>query len=121
MNKVLKIIGIIAVVGFVVWLYLSVADFSPKKDRDAELIERLNRLESKLDSIKERKDSLRIVIDSTHVKIITNEKHYQERINTIIVQSSPADSQFVTDYINARLDSIKTAGSDFSGARKIKR
>lgn len=120
MNKTLKIIGIILLLGLFVWGYISVADFSPKSG-NAELIEKLNTLERKLDSLQNKKDSIRVVVDSTHVKIITNEKHYQERINTIIVQSSSADSQFVTNYINARLDSIKAASSDTSGTRKAKR
>ena len=62
-------------------------------------LKRINQLELKLDSLKMKKDSIRTVVDSTHVKIITNEKHYQERINTIINQSSSADSGFIADYI----------------------
>jgi hypothetical protein len=63
------------------------------------LLQHIILLEKKLDSISNKKDSVRKVIDSTHVKIVTNEKHYQERINTIMLQSSGADSSFITDYI----------------------
>jgi len=72
------------------------ADFTPKED---VLLEKISKLESKIDSINNKKDSIRTVIDSTHIKIVTNEKHYQERINTIIVQSSSDDSSYVSNYI----------------------
>lgn len=68
------------------------------KEEDS-LLQHIILLEKKLDSISNKKDSVRKVIDSTHVKIVTNEKHYQERINTIMFQSSGADSSFITDYI----------------------
>jgi len=67
-----------------------------KKD---DLLERINRLELKIDSLNSKKDSIRNVVDSTHIKIITNERHYQERINTIIAQPSSADSSYVSNYI----------------------
>ena len=117
-NKILKIIGIIAVVGIFVWIYIMLADFSPKVNYDAEILERIKQIELKVDSLNSKKDSLRIVIDSTHVKIITNEKHYQERINTIITQPASADSQFIADYI--RLVASQTAGVDSSRTRETK-
>lgn len=80
----------------VVGLYIYLGDFSPPND---ELLNKISELELKIDSINNKKDSIRIVIDSTHVKIIENEKHYQEKINTIIIQSSSADSSFISDYI----------------------
>jgi hypothetical protein len=82
----------------IVFLYYKLANFHPV-DKDDELLRRINELELKIDSLNSRKDSIRSIIDSTHVKIITNEKHYQERINTILIQSAGADSSFITDYI----------------------
>ena len=97
MNKWLRIIlTILGVITFF-WLYLSVADFTPKKDI---LLERINELELKIDSLNNQKDSIRTIIDSTHIKIITNEKHYQERVNIIITQSSSEDYMFFKKYIN---------------------
>jgi len=90
--------GIILGVVLIVFLYYKTANFHPI-DKDDELLRRINELELKIDSLNSRKDSIRSIIDSTHVKIITNEKHYQERINTILVQSASADSSFITDYI----------------------
>ena len=90
-----RILILILFILFIIFYY-NIADFTPKEDI---LLEKITKLESKIDSINNKKDSIITVIDSTHIKIITNEKHYQERINTIIVQSSDADSSFITDYI----------------------
>lgn len=63
------------------------------------LLEKINKIEHKLDSISSKKDSIRTIIDSTHVKIITNEKHFQEKVNIIISQPYSSDSSYVTNYI----------------------
>lgn len=81
-----------------IWLYISIADFNPPNKED-EILKRINELELKIDSIKLKKDSIRTVIDSTHIKIITNEKHYKEKVNTIMLQPFSADSSFIIDYI----------------------
>ena len=94
-NTVLLIIITILLL-FVIYFYIITADFSPKDDK---LLQKINGLELKIDSINNKKDSIRTVIDSTHVKIVTNEKHYQERINTILVQSASSDSGFISNYI----------------------
>lgn len=82
----------------IIGVYIYLADFTPE-DNTEELLRRIDSLELKIDSINLKKDSIRTVIDSTHIKIITNEKHYQERINTILIQPASADSSFITDYI----------------------
>ena len=106
MNKWTLIAVIIGLILFV-WLYISIADFTPE-DKDDILLKKINEIELKIDSIKNSKDSIRTVIDSTHVKIITNEKHYQERINTIITQPLSVDSQYVSDYIGRYIESHKS-------------
>ena len=90
-----RILILILFILFIIFYY-NIADFTPKEDI---LLEKITKLESKIDSINNKKDSIRTVIDSTHIKIITNEKHYQERINTIIIQSSSSDSSYVSNYI----------------------
>jgi hypothetical protein len=106
MNKWTLIAVIIGLILFV-WLYISIADFTPE-DKDDILLKKINEIELKIDSIKNSKDSIRTVIDSTHVKIITNEKHYQERINTIITQPLSVDSQYISDYIGRYIESHKS-------------
>lgn len=81
----------------VVLVILLILNLIPKKEDN--LIEKVNELELKLDSLNILKDSIRTVIDSTHVKIITNEKHYQERINTIITQPDSTTESFTRQYI----------------------
>ena len=100
MNKSLLVkIGVVILVALFIWFYISIADFSPKVDKDDLLLQRITELELKIDSLNNKKDSIRTVIDSTHIKIITNEKHYQERINTIIRQSSSDDLEYLRYYI----------------------
>ena len=94
---------IVVVFSILIGIYISMADFTPKNDDI--LFRKINELELKIDSLKDQKDSIRSVIDSTHVKIITNEKHYQERINTIISQPLSVDSQYVSDYIGRYIES----------------
>ena len=104
MNKWALITVILGIILFI-WLYISIADFTPKDDI---LLKKINEIELKIDSIKNSKDSIRTVIDSTHIKIITNEKHYQERINTIITQPLSVDSQYISNYIGRYIESHKS-------------
>lgn len=99
-EKILIVI-IICIILLFGWIYLKLADFSPKDD---VLLQKIENIELKLDSIKDKKDSIRIVIDSTHVKIVTNEKHFQERITTILTQPSSTDSSEITNYIRQFAD-----------------
>ena len=96
---IIAIISFIAFLGFYIWE----ADFTPENKED-KLLKKIEALELKLDSLNNQKDSIRTVIDSTHVKIVTNEKHFQERVTTIITQPYSADSGFVTDYIRQYAD-----------------
>ena len=98
MKNTFNIIGIIVVVIALIWFYISIADFSPK-NKDDLLLRKITELELKIDSLNNRKDSIRTAIDSTHIKIITNEKHYQERINTIITQPDSFSESFTRQYI----------------------
>ena len=106
MNKWMLLGALVAIVLFIVF-YIKIADFTPI-DKDDLLLKKINELELKIDSINNTKDSIRTIIDSTHVKIITNEKHYQERINTIITQPLSVDSQFISDYIGRYIESHKS-------------
>ena len=102
-DKLVILLWIIFTVS-VIGVYIKLANFNPV-DKESILLERISRLELKIDSLNNKKDSIRAVIDSTHVKIITNEKHYQERVNTIITQPLSVDSQYVSDYIGRYIES----------------
>ena len=70
----------------------------PVPDNNA-LVEKVSKLELKIDSLNILKKEIRESVDSTHIKIITNEKHYQEVVNTIISQPMDSDYLFITSYI----------------------
>lgn len=100
---ILLVIGLVLCIGF----YVKHANFNKPSDNE-ELFKKISELELKIDSMSIQKDSIIRVIDSTHVKIITNEKHYQERVTTIINQPLSADSQFISDYIGRYIESHKS-------------
>ena len=95
-TKGIIIIAIIIIVGLLIFQQYLIRNSKPKEDI---LLEKINKLELKLDSINTKKDSIRKVVDSTHVKIINNENYYKEVVNTIMLQSTNSDSSFITDYI----------------------
>lgn len=97
-NTLITIAGVIFV-GLFIWFYISIADFTSPAEKDELLLRKITELELKIDSLNNRKDSIRNVIDSTHVKIVTNEKHYQERISTIITQPDSFSESFTRQYI----------------------
>ena len=96
-KKTIIIIIIIALL--LIGFYIKVADFSSPKTDDDKFYKKITELELKIDSLNYQKDSIRTVIDSTHIKIITNEKHYQERVNTIITQPDSFSESFTRQYI----------------------
>ena len=93
------IIIIIVVALLLIGFYIKFADFSVSKIDDDKFYKKITELELKIDSLNYQKDSIRTVIDSTHIKIITNEKHYQERVNTIITQPDSFSESFTRQYI----------------------
>ena len=99
MNKNVIIAILCVFLGIFIWFYISVADFTPPSSKDELLLKKITELELKIDSLNNQKDSIRTVIDSTHIKIITNEKHYQERVNTIITQPDSFSESFTRQYI----------------------
>jgi hypothetical protein len=90
------LIGIVSVL--LIWFYITIADFNSPTKED-KLLKKITELELKVDSLNNKKDSIRTVIDSTHIKIVTNEKHYQERVNTIITQPDSFSELFTRQYI----------------------
>lgn len=97
-NWLMGIVGVVMLILFV-WFYISIADFRTPAQKEDQLLKKITELELKIDSLNNRKDSIRTVIDSTHVKIVTNEKHYQERINTIITQPDSFSESFTRQYL----------------------
>lgn len=97
MNWKFKLAAVVMLV-LIIFLYINIADFNPVK-KDDGFIEKISELESKIDSLNHQKDNVKSIIDSTHIKIITNEKHYQKRINTIITQPDSFSESFTRQYL----------------------
>lgn len=87
------VILILLFIGY--WIYIS-----KTSNKEDVLIDKINKLELKLDSINSKKDSIRTIIDSTHIKIINNEKHYKEVINTIVSSPDSVNDIWTKQYIN---------------------
>ena len=115
-NNKKTIIIIIIIVLLLIGFYIKVADFSTPKIDDDKFYKKITELELKIDSLNNRKDSIRTVIDSTHIKIVTNEKHYQERVNTIITQPDSFSESFTRQYI---LEYAANHGYHILGASEI--
>lgn len=92
---------VLAILIIVIIVLLSIQQYFifTKDNKDDVFLKKIELIELKLDSLNNKKDSIRTVIDSTHIKIITNEKHYQERINTIITQPDSFSESFTRQYI----------------------
>jgi hypothetical protein len=114
-NKKTTII-IIIVALLLIGFYIKMADFSSPKIDDDKFYKKITELELKIDSLNYQKDSIRTVIDSTHIKIVTNEKHYQERVNTIITQPDSFSESFTRQYI---LEYAANHGYHILGASEI--
>ena len=99
MNKNTIIAILCVFLGLFIWFYISVADFTPPSSKDELLLKKITELELKIDSLNNKKDSIRAVIDSTHIKIITNEKHYQERVTNILTQPDSFSESFTRQYL----------------------
>ena len=112
-KKIIIIIIIIALL--LIGFYIKIADFSPPETND-KLYKKITELELKIDSLNNQKDSIRTVIDSTHIKIITNEKHYQERVNTIITKPDSFSESFTRQYI---LEYASNHGYHILGASEV--
>ena len=113
MNKNVIIAISCVFLGLFIWFYISVADFTPPSSKDELLLKKITELELKIDSLNNKKDSIRAVIDSTHIKIITNEKHYQEGVTNILTQPDSFSESFTRQYLR---DYASTRGYRIIGA-----
>ena len=88
--------------------YLGSARIS-ERNHPEEFIEKIDSLDSKIDSIYVIRDSICEKIDTVYVKLEDNNKQYEENFNRVINNDANEDYMFFLDYINtnrARLDSI---------------
>lgn len=108
-DKYIYILIVILVIleNFFIWFYIT----DKLNERDNTFIKKIDNIESQVNSLQPKKDSIRMTIDSTGIKIINNEQHYQEVINTIISQPTTSDYEFIRGYIRqygSQKDSFST-------------
>lgn len=85
------------------------SDRVPATQNPDEFIEKIDSLDSKIDSVYVIRDSICEKIDTVYVKLENNNKQYEENFNRVITNDASEDYVFFLDYINAnraRLDSI---------------
>ena len=88
---IVVVILLLGVQQYIIWTN------EPKEDL---LMKKINQIELKLDSLNSKKDSIRIIIDSTNVKIINNEHHYKETITNILSNSDSINDAWTKQYID---------------------
>lgn len=74
--------------------------------KDTELLEKIKHLETKLDSLSNKKDSVKTVIIKLDKDLEYNEKHYEEAVNSILNASDSANRIFIDNYIKQYIERI---------------
>lgn len=81
----------------------------PATQNPEKFIERIDSLDSKIDSVYVVRDSICEKIDTVYIKLEDNNKRYEENFNRVINNDTNEDYVFFLNYINnnrVRLDSI---------------
>ena len=71
-----------------------------KSDNTDILIRKIDKLEKQLNVLSNKKDSIRIVIDTINNEIVRNNYYYEKTNDIIISQPSDSDAAFVRYYIS---------------------
>lgn len=101
---IINSIGWILVIIILFWLH--------SNKYSVESIDKIDSLNSKVDSIVIIKDSIQERVDTLYLKIKDNNSKYEENFNTILNNNSDEDYKFFLKYINSnksRFDSIGTS------------
>ncbi len=99
------LILIIGILTISIIYYLGVNSSPPNKEDI--LLEKINRIESKINSLSRKKDSIRTIIITVDKEIIKNEHHYEKVVNDIIHQPDSINRIFTNDYIERYIDRIR--------------
>lgn len=95
----IKIILIIAAIVIIYWLGLM---FLPERDKEENLLYlKLELLESKLDSLSAKKDSIKTIVITIEREIEINSKNHEKTVNTIINSNDSANLAWIEQYIEA--------------------
>lgn len=64
-----------------------------------KLVDKIDNIEKQIDVLSNKKDSIRLVIDTIDNEIVYNNNYYEEVTNTIMSQPSDSDAAFIRYYI----------------------
>lgn len=88
-------LGILLLIFIILQQYL-IRNTYPKEE---DLLEKIERIEKKLDSMNSKKDSIKSSIIVIEQKLDSNEYHHVETTNTILNQSDSANRAFIDNYL----------------------
>lgn len=107
-RKVLAVLVILLAAAVCLFCYFY-SSKAPTTQNPDGFIEKIDSLDSKVDSVYVIGDSIREKIDTVYIKLEDNNKYYEENFNRVINNDASEDYMFFLNYINAnraRLDSI---------------
>ena len=107
-RKVLAVLVILLAAAVCLFCYFYSSKVPTTQNPD-EFIEKIDSLDSKIDSVYVIRDSIHEKIDTVYIKLEDNNRYYEENFNRIINNDAGEDYVFFLNYINAnraRLDSI---------------
>ncbi len=100
MNKRFWIIAISFILGIAYAYYWAVVNSPKVHTQEDEILEKMQLLNNKVDSIKRANDSIKVIIDTTEIEIEhVYEKYIQVREH-IINQSVDSDCVFFSNYLS---------------------
>lgn len=88
-------LGVLLLAFIILQQYLIRNTYSKEED----LLEKIERIEKKLDSMNSKKDSIKSSIIVIEQKLDSNEHHHVETVNTILNQSDSANRAFIDNYL----------------------
>lgn len=110
-RKVLIVLYFLWAVLVFLFCYLGSTRISEQRHPE-EFIEKIDSLDSKIDSIYVVRDSILEKVDTVYIKLEDNKKQYEENFNRVVNNDVNEDYVFFLYYINAnraRLDSISNS------------
>ena len=101
MKETLKMwASIIVVVAAIVGLWMIFVKITPsRKTTDEIIIEKILEIESKIDSISSKKDSIRTIVITIEKEIEINNKKHEKTVNTIINSNDSSNLVWIEEYI----------------------
>lgn len=91
---------IIIVISIIIGLWVTVMKITPSRKTSNEIIiEKILQIESKIDSISSKKDSIRTIVITIEKEIEINSKKHEKTINTIINSNDSSNLIWIEDYI----------------------